>query len=267
MQTNYRDYILEEFKKRTAKNPQYSLRAFARDLQLTPSRLSEALNRKCGISSKRASDLADLIGLPTVEKQRFVTMVEAEHGRSKAVRSKAEQALENTQPTLPEKTLQLEWIKYFSSWHHNALLELVYVDGFKPLPIWIARRLGITILEAREALNRLLYLGLLKVQDGKVFRDDEFLACPSDVPSADLRRIQTELLKKAEHSLAINTIQERDVTAVVFAVDKDKMKEAKEALKTFRRKFCRDMVSVSQNKNRVYALTMQFFPLDQETQL
>ncbi|NUM59851.1 MAG: hypothetical protein HUU56_14525 [Bdellovibrionaceae bacterium] len=35
---DYRDYIREEFLKRLSKNPQYSLRAFAKNIGLAPSR-------------------------------------------------------------------------------------------------------------------------------------------------------------------------------------------------------------------------------------
>jgi uncharacterized protein (TIGR02147 family) len=264
---DYRQYLLSEFKKRSVKNPQYSLRAFARDLCLSPSRLSEALNRKCGISPKKATRIADIIGLSQTESQCFVTLVEAEHGRSKALRIRAASELEKLGREPTEKTLELEWLKYFTSWHHTALLELVFVTDFKPLPIWIARRLGISVVDARDALNRLLYLGLLKIENGKVYREPGFLASPTDVASSDGKRIQREFLKKAEESLNLHPLEKRDITATTFPIDSKKIKAAKLAIKNFQRKFCQEFVNTSDPRDRVYTLAIQLFALDQEPSL
>jgi len=262
MQTDYRHILLDEYKKRTGKNPQYSMRAFARDLSLTPSRLSEALNRKCGISPKKANILADILGFSQIEKDHFVTLVEAEHGRSRVVRHQASETLEKRKQDVPEKTIKMEWLNYFSSWYHSAILELVQLDDFKPLPIWISRRLGISVVEARDAIDRLLYLGLLKMQEGNLIREEGFYSTPTDIPSAELRQFHREMLQKAEAALTFNSVEERDLSSLVFPIDEKNIKAAKEALRKFSRKFCKDLMSSSNQKNRVYALTMQFFPLD-----
>ncbi len=47
---NYRDYLRRELEQRVQQDPRYSLNRFARDLDLAPSRLSEVLSGKQGLS-------------------------------------------------------------------------------------------------------------------------------------------------------------------------------------------------------------------------
>ena len=55
---DYRDILREELAARTETNPQYSLRAFARDLGIGSARLSEVLNGNTGLSRPAAEPLS-----------------------------------------------------------------------------------------------------------------------------------------------------------------------------------------------------------------
>ena len=61
-QLDYRLLLKSELASRTNQNPNYSLRAFARDLDLAPSRLSEVLNGKQGLSTQAAEKIAKTLG-------------------------------------------------------------------------------------------------------------------------------------------------------------------------------------------------------------
>ncbi|MEK2688110.1 hypothetical protein [Bdellovibrio sp. GT3] len=86
---NYRDFILRELEKRQKKNPSYSLRAFARDLEMPSSRLSEILNRKMGLSEARAINLAERLNLTQPEKEYFIDLALSEHARSAVMKEMA----------------------------------------------------------------------------------------------------------------------------------------------------------------------------------
>ena len=64
--------ILEwELQRRRSHNSRYSLRAFARDLRLSPSYLSEVLAGKHHLSKARAEDLVGQLRFDTTLRQRF----------------------------------------------------------------------------------------------------------------------------------------------------------------------------------------------------
>lgn len=87
---SYRDFMLRELERRQRKNPSYSLRAFARDLEVPSSRLSEILNRKMGLSETRAVALAEKLNLSSSEREFFIDLALAEHARSAVIKEMAQ---------------------------------------------------------------------------------------------------------------------------------------------------------------------------------
>jgi transcriptional regulator with XRE-family HTH domain len=60
------------------KNSRYSLRAFARDLRVSPSFLSEVLNGKYGISRQLARQIAERLGFDARECDHFCELADLE---------------------------------------------------------------------------------------------------------------------------------------------------------------------------------------------
>ena len=90
---DYRSILKSEFAQRCDRNSGYSLRAFARDLKIHPSRLSAVLNGKKGLSKDSASDVAKILGFAPREAEMFCDLVEATHARSAAARGIAQASL------------------------------------------------------------------------------------------------------------------------------------------------------------------------------
>lgn len=79
----YREILSREFQKRRERNANYSLRSFARDLDLAPSRLSEILNYKQGLSQEKAKEVCQALPISNYEKEVFLLSVQASHARRK----------------------------------------------------------------------------------------------------------------------------------------------------------------------------------------
>jgi hypothetical protein len=93
MAMQYQDFLLEEFRSRRSRNPHYSLRAYARDLGMPASKLSQNLRGLCGISVAKAETIAARLQMRDDEKQLFLAMVESQHARSRVARQQAVVAL------------------------------------------------------------------------------------------------------------------------------------------------------------------------------
>lgn len=78
----FRRFLMNELSQRQKRNVSYSMNAFARDLGLSSSRLSEILSGKVGISEDRAVKIADRLQLSESDKAYFVDLVQSEHSRS-----------------------------------------------------------------------------------------------------------------------------------------------------------------------------------------
>ena len=128
----YSELLREEFAQRKELNLSYSLRAFARDLKMSPAALSMVLKKKKGISLAKATYVAKKLKLNDDLTAWFCSSVGAKHSRSAAERIKFEKQLQVvSKPINQFDELNLEYFKVISDWHHFALLELTYLKNFK----------------------------------------------------------------------------------------------------------------------------------------
>lgn len=87
---SYQAALKYEFEQRQKRNPMYSLRAYARDLDLSPSHLSKVLANKSGLSTHRAMIVARNMGLQNRNIKWFKSLVEAQHSRNSHVKQRAQ---------------------------------------------------------------------------------------------------------------------------------------------------------------------------------
>lgn len=262
--TSYRGILKEALAERQGRNPAYSLRSFARDLGIAPSRLSEVLNARRGLSSEAAERIAVKLGLNAQEREQFVLMVDGTHARSRARREAATQDLaqRRTETQVQAQTLSLDAFHLISDWYHYAILELCSCADFEPRLSWIAERLAITPNETELAVERLQRLGLLEITGDKWKVRDDVTLSPAGVPSEAVKKFHRQILAKADQALAFQSLDERDFSAITMAIDAGRLPEAKALLKKFRREFAELLSSGSTTKDRVYNLSLQFFALD-----
>jgi uncharacterized protein (TIGR02147 family) len=151
-----------------------------------------------------------------------------------------------------------------SEWYHLAIMELTKTRGFKYDHAWISEKLGITKDQARLATARLVRMNILKESKGKLkVTGDGMVFSPNEIPSESIRRFHTEIMKKATLSLRTQSLEKRNFTSLVVAVDQDQISEAKALVLEFVRKLDNVMMS-SKKKDKVYCFSSQFFALDEE---
>ena len=262
MNTATHDYIeilKSKLSDRCNVNPQYSLRAFARDLGISPQRLSNILNGKHGISLDGAKKIATNLNFNTNEKEYFYALVEKKHSRSRVKKEAAENKLIELKKTY--KDLSLDYFKIISAWYHFAIMELTLVEGFKSNPKWIAKSLGIKEIEAKIAIERLLKLEMLEKDLSQNLKiTGQFFVDPQGTPSTALRNFHRQLLALASNSLELQPLDERDVSSTIMAINQEDLPRAKNDIKNFRESFDKKYSS-AKRKNKVYCLGIQLFNL------
>ncbi len=260
--TTYRERLRKELALRSARNPKYSLRAFARDLGVFPSRLSDILNEKQGISLETAASLARKLGLFDAEHAIFLLSAEAEHSRSGKRRRAAKKELEKSEADREYQVFQEELFDVVSDWYHFPILELTLLSDFDPRPQWIAPKLGISLATAEVAVKRLLTVGLIEGTTAKWKAVTTFPSVVRNVPSEAVKRFHAQILDKAKASLYLTNVAERDMSAVTMAFDPQDLPKVREEIQKFRRSLER-RYKKSPDKRAVYCFSQQFFPLTQ----
>lgn len=242
-----------EFKRRKELNPRYSLRAYAKFLNLDVSILSRMIANKSKISKKILDKISVPLSITPDEYILFENEILKESQKNK-----------DNKKSLSVKVLPIEEIKIIQDWYHYVILELTRLDDFKPCSKWISKRLSISEQDAELALERLLKLNLL-------IQNDNGLSLATTEPMSELqenfksiahRKRQKQVLQKAMDAMDLVSFQERDQSAITIALDASLIPEVKERIKKFRRSLANYIDKKSKNKNRVYELSISLFPWD-----
>lgn len=93
----FRDILNQELKAKQERNRCFSLRAFARQLKMSPSHLSSILSGKTGLSPNKAVEICSLLNYTTIESNHFCQLVEKSYSRRKTVYS---ENIQNTNITV-----------------------------------------------------------------------------------------------------------------------------------------------------------------------
>lgn len=245
-----RQVLIERFETLRAKNRSYSLRSFAKRLQMSPASLSEILSGKRDVSLPMAKKICDRLSLPPDEaRQIFDSFLRLADTPEKNPATSA---------------LDVDQFRLVADWYHFAILSLYHVEGSKPDPKWIAKRLGIAQLDAVQALERLERLKLIQIE-GQTWRlSQSSLAVKSSIPSSAIRKFHRQILEKAVDAVENQSLETREMGAITLAIDPDRIEEARMKLRKFRQEMSR--LLETGKRTQTYVFATQLFSLENETQ-
>lgn len=259
--SDFRRYLSDEFEARSLRNPNYSLRAFARDLGLAVSTLTEIKKGKYGLSRARALAVGKKLRLSEEQCAHFLDLITIENSRSALDRELAEERV-TSRLKRSVQSISVDSFKVISEWYHLAILELTELENFQPHVEWIARRLEISPIVVDQAIQRLERLGLLEVTSSSIKATGDFTAVGNGLPSEAIRKFHRQIIEKALAAIDLQNLENREVSSTVFSIQKNDLSEAKRELLKFRRSFAKKFTSTA-SKDKVYCLAMQFFDLAQ----
>ena len=237
---DFRKLLQAELSRRCRTNAAYSLRAFARSVNVEASALSKMLKAKRPITDKMKVRIGSALGLSTRDIAKFA------------------------RPSDSFQVVDLDSFAAISDWYHYAILELVYTKDFKPQPKWIARRLGITTSEVNIAVERLFRMGFLTIDaKGKwidTSENGELSHINPKFTSDAAKRNQSQLLELSKKALQEIPLEMRNHTSAAFCFDPKDLPRAIEKIRNFRREFAREFQPLKIGKE-VYQIQISFFPL------
>jgi uncharacterized protein (TIGR02147 family) len=242
----FRIFLQEALVNRCRLNSSYSLRSFARDLEIDNSVLSKILSGKRSMGSKLIARLMGQLQLCTSDYERlFVEDNKAEY------------------KDVSYEQLAIDSFAIISDWHHYAILELLRVDEYKSDLKWISNSLGMSYIECRNAIERLIRVDLVeKWEDGTLVdvSGGKSTNISNDMKHGALRKMQKQLLQKSIESIDKVDYGKRNNTSMTMAIDTERLPEAIEEITKFRRNIAK-LLSRGAKKNQVYNLSIALCPL------
>ena len=252
---DFRLFLQQELVSRCQKNPNYSLRAFARALDVSSSALSGMLNGKRTITASSVEKLGRAIGLDPKEIGRYkILSREKKLGAGAELTSREE-----------FQQITLDTYAIISDWYHYAILELINVRDFQPNVAWVSKSLGITKSEANIAVERLQRVGLLEITKiGKWLdktSEGKATNIQGDLTSVASRKLQKQILELSLRSLEeIPSTELRNHTSLTLAINPEDIPLAKEKIKNFRRELA-EMLESNRNPTEVYHVNVSLYPV------
>ena len=142
-----KDYINLEYELRRNRRPAYSMRAFARDLEFSPSSLNDFLKGRVGMSEKRAEQLSKKLNWNMERYEHFLDLISSRFDKDTAKRQTASMKIKKR---MKDKNSYFdgERFRMISTWYHLVIIEMCHLlDNLKPG--LIAEKIKITTAEAK----------------------------------------------------------------------------------------------------------------------
>lgn len=236
-----REALQREFMNRCRKNRSYSLRAFAKHLEMDQSYLSKLLTGKREFSLKTSQDIWQKLGL-------------------------TKQFAKQSQPTMPYLNLMDDEFEVISSWHYFAILELMKTKSFKGDVKFIAARLNLHTHEVEVSLKVLERLQFIRRERNKwvlIARNNTWTN--NRTTSFARKKLQREILELSLRALENVPLEKREHSSTTIAIDRKRLPEFKEKLKAFHKEISHYMQPANKddNYNEVYQISISLFPLTQ----
>ena len=242
-------------------NSRYSLRQFAKSLEIDPGAISNIMNGKRSLSFSMGKKILEKLQLDPALEKKFLDSIVIEQNSRDLKRLSKEITNYNGEVNFNE--IEQEHYKIIGSWIHYAILELTYVKGFQSDPKWIASELGINTNQAKEAVERLIRLNFLNENsDGELSKSQDFITTENKTKTGHaLKKLQKEILEKAIESVDRVDISKRCNASMTMTVDPDKIELARTLITNFSETLCEVLNDGEDNK--VYNLSVALYPLQQ----
>lgn len=257
--TVYRRILQRELESRIEKDPAYSLRSFARSLEIDVSTLSRVLSRKKHLSFKAALRFASRLRLNATENEEFLNSVAEEQSQLGLTRMHPEAKRRSgslVNAKMPDAAMEIA-----KEWYYFAILELTRTENFRYDSVTIAQRLDVGVDEVEKAVEQLIANKLLAVDEfGKLRKTYVYKVSDPTTTSADRRYHLRQMLERSASALRDIPIDHRCHHGLTMAIDENRIDEARDIIAEFSKHLCNVL---SRGKTtKVYEFQVSLFPLE-----
>ncbi len=244
---NIREYLLQEYNRRKARTGQYSIRSFARFLNMQPATISQILNGKRKVTFATASEILDKLNVPTNVKNALLLSLD-------------EDLPDHIPPLKPleidrEPPEQLSW---WETWAAYAALDL---PGLEKTLAGISNKLGIPLEKTSEVMEFLVSSGFVTLVDGAYHREKNSLVMEfGRTPAFDTAIAQNLIslsVEKLKNPAKMSTLQN-----FMVIIDENDFLEINRRLIEFRESLRLYLARPRPLRDKVYNLNMHLFPIE-----
>lgn len=266
--TNYRAFLKDWFESRRGRP---SVRQAAARLGCSAALLSAVQGGSRDLHPPHTEKLAALVTDDSDRHAYFLALVDYEQGDTLARKREALRRVMAMRRFRTGRRLVDSTWDLFAHWYVPAVAELARCEGFREDPAWIAEvmRPRITTEQAAEALVVLQEGSFLaRGEDGRlrpteaIFRTEHEVARVERIAVAEWHR---NLLERAREALDTLPADERHFASASLPMSAELLKELKAVISTFMEDVTSRTTGHPSERDRVYQLCVQLFPVSGKT--
>ncbi len=261
--SSYRDYLKAVLAQRIGQNAAYSLRAFARQLEVHHTTLVQVFATRRNLSRARANHIATRLGLKESEIEYFLLLIDQEEAEHPEHQARIRERLAALGGRDPAYNLSIDHFRMIADWYHVPILQLARMPSFAFDQKTIAKKLGISVIEAEQAIQRLERLELIERTKTGYRPVQSRILAQAKAPSDAINRFHHQMLSKASEALGSQPNDERLMSTETFAFDSTAFEE----VRRLTNEYLDRVVSLAQKgkkRDQVYHLGTYFFSLTPE---
>lgn len=259
---DYRDILKDAYEERKASSPLFSYRILADTLGLDPSNTFRVLQKDLHLPARCLPRVFEFLGLTGRSAEYFQLLTAYARERNGEARKEILEKALALRDVARRKLVDQE-LAYYRDWWVVAVRSMLEVVQGRVRPAEIAARLNPPVSEndVERALELLLELGLAKkASSGRIMLSETHLTAGGEEKVEAVRDFQRQILSMAAESLERFPREQRDISTITFAVDREAFVEIREMLRECRRQI-QKRIEESRNPDRVLQLSMALFPL------
>jgi uncharacterized protein (TIGR02147 family) len=263
---SYRSFLRSALSERMTQNSKFSLRAFARQLDLSPAILSQVLSGKRNFSQQTSFKVSHRLNLNSEQSDYFCLLIQYETEKMPELRANLQERINKIKFRYTNKAslpvdLELEQFKLISDWYHIPIVEMTELKNFEFCAVNVARKLGISKLDAQVAIERLERLELIeKVEENCYQKTRSDYVFQSKNINFALNKFHRQMLNKAVDSLVGQKRSERQIVSNTFSIDPKLLPQACDLIEKFRSELVQ-LFNGSVENTETYHMGLQLFRL------
>jgi uncharacterized protein (TIGR02147 family) len=256
---DFREFLRDELKRRALRNAKYSLRAFARDIGISFSRLSETLSSTSGISQASGQVIAQKLKMTYIEREYFLNLIIARHGRTAERRRQARHLISEYKAKKIFICLRENQKEFLLKWYYVPLVELLAIKK----PNEISKILGISEEEVVASALLLAEMGQIVRNDYGTWRKiNTFQKIESHTPTTVIRQFHRDVLRRGVAAIETQPIEKRKYLSSYFCIRKEDVAEARNDLERMNQEFLKKYTTPKE-ADAVYVFSVQLFELNE----
>lgn len=260
---DYREILRQAFEEKKIASPLYSYRMLAESFGLDTSNVFRILHGDSHLPARCIPRAIEFLGLAGRAAEYFQLLIAYARERNATARTETLEKAISLRDVARRQMADKEMALFRDWWVVAVRCLLEVVDG-NARPDVLAAKLvpEVSEREVGEALDLLLDLGLVKkASSGRLVLTDAHLTAGFDERKVGaLRHFQRQVLGLAADSMERFPREQRDVSTLTLAVDRDAFREIRGMLVECRRQI-QKRIEDARHPDRVMQLTMAFFPV------